>query len=75
MEISIHFQIIFFLGGGRIAVVVDTNHFIVACLSQQNCEWGLGGWFFGFTSEMEYDAVQRIFRISIKDRIDFIIVD
>lgn len=56
-------------------MVVDTNHFIVACLSQQNCEWGFGGLFFGFTSEMEYDAVQRIFRISIKDRIDFIIVD
>lgn len=56
-------------------VVVDTKHFAVDCVSQQSCEYGFEGFIFVFTPEIKYDPVQRIFRISIKERIDFIRAD
>jgi hypothetical protein len=56
-------------------VVLDTNHFTVDCVSQQSCEYGFEGLIFVFTPEIKYDPVQRIFRISIKEGIDFIIAD
>lgn len=56
-------------------MVVDTKHFTVDCVSQQSCEYGFEGLIFVFTPEIKYDPVQRIFRISIKEGIDFIRAD
>ena len=56
-------------------MVLDTNHFTVDCVSQQSFEYGFEGLIFVFTLEIKYDPVQRIFRISIKEGIDFIIAD
>lgn len=56
-------------------MVVDTNRFTVDCVSQQSCEYGFEGLSFVFTPEIKYDPVQRIFRISIKEGVDFIIAD
>lgn len=57
-----------FLSGGSVVVVVDGSH-VTWLISQVNEAVGRNSgllFLFVFTSEIKYDAGQKIFRISIK---------